>query len=142
LVERPDLIVYDDFAHHPTAISETLRALREEYPRLRLIAVFEPRSNTMVRNVFQRELAQALRLADVVVAGTIHRAERIADADRLDLYRLGSDLVQAGVRFSQLANPEIADYVHQVTEETPSVVVFMSNGGFDGVPQRFVELLR
>jgi len=142
LLARPDLVVYDDFAHHPTAILETLTALREEHPKMRLVAVFEPRSNTMVRNVFQRELAEALRLADEVVAGTIHRAERIPEADRLDLDRLRGDLMQAGVRLSRMANSEIPAFVHGLTQEAPVVVVFMSNGGFDGVPQRFIELSR
>jgi UDP-N-acetylmuramate: L-alanyl-gamma-D-glutamyl-meso-diaminopimelate ligase len=141
LLERPDLIVYDDFAHHPTAIAETLRALREEHPKLRLVAVLEPRSNTMVRNVFRRELAEALTLADEVVAGTIHRADRIPATDRLDLDRLRSDLMQVGVRFTPLPNSEIPGHVRAVVQTAPSVVVFMSNGGFDGVPQRFVELL-
>jgi UDP-N-acetylmuramate: L-alanyl-gamma-D-glutamyl-meso-diaminopimelate ligase len=141
LLERPDLIVYDDFAHHPTAIAETLRALREEHPGLRLVAVFEPRSNTMVRNIFQNELAQALKLADEVVAGTIHRAERISEAERLDLDRLRGDLMQAGIRFSRMANSEIPAFVHEVASKLPTVAVFLSNGGFDGVPQRFVQLL-
>jgi UDP-N-acetylmuramate: L-alanyl-gamma-D-glutamyl-meso-diaminopimelate ligase len=140
LLERPELVVYDDFAHHPTAIAETLKALREEHPNLRLLAVFEPRSNTMVRNIFQTELAQALTLADEVIAGTIHRAERIPEGQRLDLDRLSSDLMRAGTRFSRATNSELPSLVQKAVNKLPSVVVFLSNGSFDSVPQSFMEL--
>jgi UDP-N-acetylmuramate: L-alanyl-gamma-D-glutamyl-meso-diaminopimelate ligase len=140
LLEQPDLVVYDDFAHHPTAIAETLAALREKYPQRRLMAVFEPRSNSMVRNVFQRELGEALKLADEVVAGTVYRAERIPEAERLDLNRLGADLVQAGIHFSAMDNSDIPEYARAAVRGKCFVVIFMSNGGFDGVPQRFVSL--
>jgi UDP-N-acetylmuramate: L-alanyl-gamma-D-glutamyl-meso-diaminopimelate ligase len=140
LFERSDLIVYDDFAHHPTAIHETLRALRETYPDWRLIAVIEPRSNTMVRNVFQKEFAQALAIADEVVIGTIHRSERIPFAERLDLKLLESDLTAAGVEFAYYGNKEIPRELRK-TIKNKTIYIFMSNGSFDGCPAEFIKSL-
>lgn len=141
LFERNDLIVYDDFAHHPTAIRETLRALRETHPDWRLVAAFEPRSNTMVRNIFQRELAEALSLADEVIAGTIHRAERIPVAERLDLELLASDLEDNGVKFAHLSNEEIPEALKRTVNDAPAVYLFMSNGDFGECTTRFLRLL-
>ncbi len=76
--------IIDDFAHHPTAIRETLRALREAYPGRRLWAVLEPRSNTLRRNVFEADLVESLALADRVVLAAVFKSESIPAAERLD----------------------------------------------------------
>ena len=75
--------IIDDFAHHPTAIRETLRALRSVYPQARLWAVLEPRSNTLRRKVLEAELVASLRLADRVVLAGVYQQQRIPDAERL-----------------------------------------------------------
>ena len=77
------ITIIDDFAHHPTAIRETLRALRSSYPSARLWAVLEPRSNTLRRNVFERELVEALGLADEIVLAGVFKQESIPEAERL-----------------------------------------------------------
>ena len=75
--------IIDDFAHHPTAIRETLRALRAVYPDARLWAVLEPRSNTLRRKVLEAELVASLRQADRVVLAGVYQQQRIAEAERL-----------------------------------------------------------
>src|SRR5512136_2522800 len=88
--------VIDDFGHHPTAIRETLRALRVKYPNQKLWAIFEPRSNTTRRNVFQSELATAFADADAVVVAEVARLELLAPEERLDPARLMQDLKAQG----------------------------------------------
>src|SRR5205807_3891348 len=77
------ITVIDDFAHHPTAIAETLKALRTRYPDTRLWAVFEPRSNTLRRKVFEKELVKSLALADQVVIASIFKPEAVPENERL-----------------------------------------------------------
>ena len=81
--EIDGITVIDDFAHHPTAIRETLRALRSVYPEARLWAVLEPRSNTLRRKVLEAELVESLRLADRVILAGVYQQERIPEAERL-----------------------------------------------------------
>src|SRR5664279_5563590 len=90
------ITIIDDFAHHPTAIAETLKALRTRYDGRRLWAVLEPRSNTLRRNVFQHELVQSLRLADRVVLAGIFRSEAIPERERLDPADVIAELQQQG----------------------------------------------
>lgn len=130
--------VYDDFAHHPTAIAAALNALREAFPQRKLIAVLEPRSNTMVRNLFQTQIAVALSAADEVVVGTIYRAERIPLEQRLNLKRLQMDVVARGKPCALLDNARIPAFL-EAMPACERVVVFMSNGSFDGVPHEFVR---
>src|SRR5437870_10630037 len=94
--------VLDDFGHHPTAIRETLRALRIKYPQQKVWAVFEPRTNTTRRNVFQSELATAFADADAVVVSEIARLELLAPEERLDPARLMQDLEAAGKKSAYL----------------------------------------
>src|SRR6266581_1585674 len=90
--------IIDDFAHHPTAIAETIKALRARYPGRRLWVILEPRSNTLRRNVLQAELAQSLALADEVVVARVFRPEAIPEADCLDLPTVIARISRAGKR--------------------------------------------
>ncbi|MDD5087794.1 MAG: Mur ligase domain-containing protein [bacterium] len=135
------LVIIDDFAHHPTAIRSALEAVRETYAGHRVIAILEPRSNTMVRNVFQHELAKALATADEVIVGTIHRRDRIPEGERLDAKRLRNDLTTHGVPMRVCDNEDIPARLQSLLDTRPTAVVFMSNGSFDGVPQQFVRLI-
>src|SRR5258708_6013801 len=98
--------VLDDFGHHPTAIRETLRALRIKYPQQNLWAVFEPRTNTTRRNIFQSELAASFADADAVVISQIARLELLSPEERLDPARLMQDLKSAGKQASYLADAD------------------------------------
>ncbi|MCI0538214.1 MAG: UDP-N-acetylmuramate:L-alanyl-gamma-D-glutamyl-meso-diaminopimelate ligase [Verrucomicrobiales bacterium] len=136
-----EITVLDDFGHHPTAIRETIRALRIKFPGQRLWAVFEPRSNTTRRNVFQNELAQALGLADLVVVSEVARLELLAPAERLDPARLMSDLTSIGKPAVYL--PNVDSIVQHVTQQARpgDVVCVFSNGGFGGIHAKFLDAL-
>src|ERR1700733_14874476 len=90
--------IIDDFAHHPTAIAGTLTALRSNYPQTRLWAILEPRSNTLRRNVLQKELAKSLGLADEVVVANVFKSEAIPEAERLDLAAVAAQILKHGRR--------------------------------------------
>jgi UDP-N-acetylmuramate: L-alanyl-gamma-D-glutamyl-meso-diaminopimelate ligase len=136
------VVVIDDFGHHPTAIRETLRALRLRYPQERLWALFEPRSNTTRRNVFQTELGEALAMADAVVVAEVARLEQLAPHERLDPARLVRDLQARGRAAAYLPSVE-AIVEHTVREARPGdVVCVFSNGGFGGVHEKLLERLR
>jgi len=141
LHEDGRLVVIDDFAHHPTAIRAAILAARESFPDRRVIAAIEPRSNTMVRNIFQRELVKALSIADEVVVGTLHRGERIPVEERLDTVRLQENISSRGVPAHLHENSNMADQIKNLLDLRRAVVLFMSNGSFDGVPQQFVRMM-
>ncbi len=127
------IVLYDDFAHHPTAIKTTLLAVRRSHLDSRLWAIFEPRSNTMVRNFFQSELEAALALADRVVLGPLHRRDRIPREQRLDAAGLVKALKQQGVEATALENLDHAAENVSAELELGDVVVVMSNGSFGGL---------
>jgi UDP-N-acetylmuramate: L-alanyl-gamma-D-glutamyl-meso-diaminopimelate ligase len=129
--------VIDDFAHHPTAIRETLDGLRGVHGPGRLTAVFEPRSATTKRAVFQQVLPPALAVADRVVFGGLHAPEKVPEGERLDPERVVRDLRQRGVDATLAADPDaIATYL-AATSRPGDTIVVMSSGAFGGL----VELL-
>jgi UDP-N-acetylmuramate: L-alanyl-gamma-D-glutamyl-meso-diaminopimelate ligase len=133
--------VIDDFGHHPTAIRETLKALRLKYPREKIRAVFEPRSNTTRRNVFQGELASAFADADAVIVSEVARLEQIAPEERLNPEKLMQDLKAAGKDAAYLPDAD-AIVSHLVkTAGGGDVVVVFSNGGFGGIHGKLLERL-
>ena len=131
----------DDFGHHPTAIRETLRALRLKFPGRPLWAVFEPRSNTTRRNVFQQELSEALALADAVVVAEVARLELLAPSERLDPVRLMNELRGAGKPAAYL--PDAAAIITHLLRDARrgDVVCVFSNGGFGGIHAGLLEAL-
>jgi UDP-N-acetylmuramate: L-alanyl-gamma-D-glutamyl-meso-diaminopimelate ligase len=131
--------VVDDFGHHPTAIRETLRALRIKYSNQKLWAIFEPRSNTTRRNVFQKELADSFADADEVVVSQIARLELLAPEERLNPEQLMQDLKCAGKAAAYL--PDVDAIVNYVTRraEGGEVLVVFSNGGFGGIHNKLLE---
>ena len=138
------ITIIDDFAHHPTAIAGTLTALRSRYPGARLWVILEPRSNTLRRNVLQKELAKSLALADEVVVADVFKSEAIPETERLDLAALGAQVQEHGRRARIV--PEVNGIVQLVAPEMcpGDVVAILSNGGFGGIyetlPQRLKSL--
>ncbi len=138
--------IIDDFAHHPTAIEQTISALRARYAGHRLWVVLEPRSNTMRRNVLQDALARSLALADQVIVAAIFKSDAIPEKERLDLTRVASD-VQARGRQARIL-PDADTIVSTMAPELRpgDVVAILSNGGFGGIyeklPQRLQQLAR
>jgi UDP-N-acetylmuramate: L-alanyl-gamma-D-glutamyl-meso-diaminopimelate ligase len=135
------VVVIDDFGHHPTAIAQTLRALRLRYPQERIWAVFEPRSNTTRRNVFQKELAGAFAEASRVVIAQVARLDQLPPAERLDPQRLMDDLRATGKPADYL--PDVASIVEQVGRHAQGgdVVCVFSNGGFGGIHEKLLARL-
>lgn len=128
--------IIDDFAHHPTAIRETLRALRGAYPLARLWAVLEPRSNTLRRNVFERELIESLGLADRIVLAGVFKQESIPEHERLHPEQVVLALAKAGHEAALYAHADdIVDAIAPELEEG-DVVAILSNGGFDGIYEK------
>jgi UDP-N-acetylmuramate: L-alanyl-gamma-D-glutamyl-meso-diaminopimelate ligase len=147
------ITLIDDFAHHPTAIRETLRALRAVYPSSRLWAVLEPRSNTLRRRVLEADLVASLRLADRVVLAGVYQQQRIPDAERLhpeDIVNAlnapanpGEGPPASGSRAAfpnaespkAELHPDADSIVHAIAPQLApgDVVAILSNGGFDGI---------
>ena len=136
------ITIIDDFAHHPTAIEQTIRALRARYPQSRLWVVLEPRSNTMRRNVLQDALSQSLALADQVVIAAIFKSEAIPEAERLDLNRVIDEIKKRGKQARILADADAI--VNAIAPELRErdVVAILSNGGFGGIYEKLPQRLR
>jgi UDP-N-acetylmuramate: L-alanyl-gamma-D-glutamyl-meso-diaminopimelate ligase len=133
--------VIDDFGHHPTAIRETLRALRNRYPSQAIRAVFEPRSNTTRRNIFQSELALAFSEADAVVISQIARLEQLPAEERLDADRLIADIRAQGKPAVYLKDVDaIVAHLAQESQGGDVICVF-SNGGFGGIHEKLLRRL-
>jgi len=134
--------IIDDFAHHPTAIEQTIRALRARYDGRRLWVVLEPRSNTMRRNVLQEPLARSLSLADQVIVAAIFKSEAIPENERLDLNRVVTEISKSGKQARIL--PDADAIVAAIAPELASedVVAILSNGGFGGIYEKLPERLR
>jgi UDP-N-acetylmuramate: L-alanyl-gamma-D-glutamyl-meso-diaminopimelate ligase len=132
--------VYDDFAHHPTAVDETLRALRSKHDKGRLWAVFEPRSATACRAIHQKAYENAFASADVVIIAPLGRSN-IPEAERLDVAKLATALSRAGRPAEAAAS--IDAIVDRVAEGVRSgdTVAFLSNGAFGGVHQKLLFAL-
>jgi len=136
------ITIIDDFAHHPTAIAGTLKALQARYPGSRLWAILEPRSNTLRRNVFQNELARSLAVADEIVVANVFKSESIPERERMDVAALVADLQTQGRRARIV--PDADAIVQAVAPEMRSgdVVAILSNGGFGGIYEKLPQRLK
>lgn len=133
--------VIDDFAHHPTAVRETLRGLRGRHGQGRLIAVYEPRSATSRRARFQSEFAEAFTWADELLVGAVDHPEKAPEGDRFDPERLASDVRERGIAARYM--PEINKMVDHLTETAAAgdTVVIMSSGSFGGIYDKLLGRL-
>jgi UDP-N-acetylmuramate: L-alanyl-gamma-D-glutamyl-meso-diaminopimelate ligase len=133
--------VIDDFAHHPTAIRETIDAIRQKYKNRRIVAVFEPRSYTAQRREFQEDYVKAFRGADEIVFAALFRPDRYTKETALDLDQLVRDLASSGKGARQLKDADaiVKDLSPRLKER--DVVLIMSNGGFGGIHQKLLDSL-
>lgn len=129
------LLIYEDFAHHPTAITLVLEAFRAEYPDARIWAVYEPRSATSRRNVFQNELPASFARANHVLIKNPFKLESIPEGERIDIGRVVDDIRARGVDANLFSDVEsIIEYAFAAMDRGRSnVIIIMSNGGFDGI---------
>ncbi|MGE5359515.1 MAG: UDP-N-acetylmuramate:L-alanyl-gamma-D-glutamyl-meso-diaminopimelate ligase [Bacteroidales bacterium] len=135
-----DVAIFDDFAHHPTAVRETLAGLRAAYPERRIWAIFEPRSASSCRRVFQEQFAAAFAGADEIVLAPVYRSS-LPEAERLSVEQLVADLNRQGRHARTIAG--VDNIVATVASERRAgdLVVIMSNGGFGGMRGKIVEAL-
>lgn len=133
--------VIDDFAHHPTAIGLAVDSLRQQYPGSRLWVIFEPRSNTTRRNIFQNELAAALGKADLAVVPAVPDPEKVAEEERLDPEKLVADVKASGIECWYCDTvDEIVELVARQSQEGDTVAI-LSNGGFGGIHNQLLDRL-
>jgi UDP-N-acetylmuramate: L-alanyl-gamma-D-glutamyl-meso-diaminopimelate ligase len=137
-----DIMIMDDFAHHPTAIHETLAAVRAGFPGRRLWAVFEPRSATSRRKVFQEAFGQAFQEADQVIIADLYAPEKIQLQERLDPARLVEDIQKKGqkAKFIPTADEIVKDLTPQLV--SGDLVCMMSSGGFGGIHSKLIAALQ
>ncbi len=133
--------VIDDFAHHPTAVRETIAAVLAQYPGRRLIAVFEPRSQTAMRKIHEDEYAHAFRGADEAIISQPTAIAKIPEAERVDARKMANDITRAGTRARWMESPDAI--VAALAKETRAgdVVLAMSNGAFGGLHAKLLDAL-
>jgi UDP-N-acetylmuramate: L-alanyl-gamma-D-glutamyl-meso-diaminopimelate ligase len=139
LVDRPELTVIEDFGHHPTALDLTLASLRARYPKHRLVACFEPRSNTAARKVMQDAFREALKQADEVFLAPPHRADKLGE-ERFDSEGVAAAIRAAGKQgFAPASNDALlAELTARVkSDPSPRCIIFFSNGAFGGIIKKF-----
>jgi len=136
------ITIIDDFAHHPTAIAGTLKALRARYAGARLWAILEPRSNTLRRRVLQADLARSLALADEVIVAGVFRSDAVPENERLELPELAADIQKHGTHARLIGDAD--EIVLTIAPEMRSgdVVAILSNGGFGGIYKKLPARIR
>jgi len=142
LAQTENWTVIEDFAHHPTAVAEAIEALRAAHPGKRLTVCFEPRSNSAVTKRFESEFTTALACADRIYLGPVYRAERMKPEDRLDTEQIARELIHR--KRSACAFVDNAALFQQICidtgKEDNGLIVYFTNGSFDGVPKKTAEL--
>ncbi len=135
------VFVVDDYAHHPTAVAETLRGLRRRFEGRRILAIYEPRTATSRRKTFQREFANAFVHADALIVGRVYDQQSIPEDERFDPRQLAHDAHQAGTAATYIEN--VDDIVRHVVDEARpgDVVVVLSSGSFDGLHDKLLVAL-
>ncbi|MBF0203929.1 MAG: UDP-N-acetylmuramate--L-alanine ligase [Desulfamplus sp.] len=135
------ITVMDDFAHHPSAVRETISGVKPFFSKGRLIAVFEPRTNSSMRDIFQNDYPKAFDGADIVCIRKPSMLSKVPEQHRLCAEKLVSDIVQRGIRGLYFDNTD--EIIEFVTQESKSgdLLLIMSNGGFDNIHQRILERL-
>ncbi|HYL61612.1 MAG TPA: UDP-N-acetylmuramate:L-alanyl-gamma-D-glutamyl-meso-diaminopimelate ligase [Candidatus Methylomirabilis sp.] len=136
------VLVVDDFAHHPTAVKATIEAARARWPKRRIWAILEPRSNSMRRKVFQETLPAALALADRVVLGGVFRAQQLGDDNRLDPESVAESVRALGKSARVFPSADaIAEHL-ALEVEAGNLLLVMSNGSFDGLCEKLLKKLK
>ncbi len=139
--EAGGVSVYDDFAHHPTAIKKTISGVKKAHPKRRIIALFEPKSNTSRRHFFQNEFATAFGDADQVVIGEVYNYEKMNATERLDPYKLVDNINKTGTEARYI--PDLEELCEFVVKSVKSgdIILVMSSGSFHGVHNKLLTIL-
>ncbi len=139
--EKKGVIILDDFAHHPTAVRETTQAVKKKYKDRRLIAVFEPRSNSSRRNIFQDQYSLSFEAADMVMIPEPPMMENIQLEERFSSIRLTEDLKKKGQEALYFSDTDKLLEAMVSKSQAGDVFLIMSNGGFDNIHRRLLERL-
>lgn len=139
LVEAAEVTLIEDFAHHPTAVQQTLETLREIYPHHKIIAAFEPRSAASRRKIFQAEYLRAFQDADIAIISDVPKMDYDAGEQLLDVQELAREISHAGTPCESIAGVDAILAKIQAEEKAPCVVIVMSNGSFDGLAGKLRE---
>ena len=138
---KNNITVIDDFAHHPTAVAETTAAIRGHYPKGRLIAVFEPRTNTSMRNIFQKVYSEVFDSADIICIRTPSLLHKVPSNQQFSSQKLVNDLIHRKKDAHHFSTTDkIIDYIVNIAA-SGDVVLVMSNGGFDNIHDRLLKRL-
>ncbi len=141
IINKNGIIVIDDFAHHPTAIRETISALKMRYPKKRVIALFEPRSNTSRQNIFFDYYIEAFQEASIVCLTTPKHHRLIPDENLLKIDELKKGIIKTGVECEVFENGiQILPYLKDIVKSN-DLILIMSNGSFDGIYSKIEEIL-
>jgi len=141
--EQRGVLVIDDFAHHPTAVRETIEAVKSAYRGHKVWAVFEPRSNTSKRSIFEHEFAEALAIADQVVLANVYQPEKVPESERLSVEKVARLINRRSTSPRAQVIGGAAAIASQLADaaEPGDVVLVMSNGGFDSVHEKILQAL-
>jgi UDP-N-acetylmuramate: L-alanyl-gamma-D-glutamyl-meso-diaminopimelate ligase len=139
--EPRGIAVIDDFAHHPTAVRETIAAVAAQYPGRRLVAVFEPRSNTAMRRIHQEEYAHAFSGAAQAFISQPTAIAKVPEAERVDAKRMAQDIAAAGTPARWMEGPDAIVAVLAQEARPGDVILGMSNGGFGGFHDKLLKAL-
>jgi UDP-N-acetylmuramate: L-alanyl-gamma-D-glutamyl-meso-diaminopimelate ligase len=136
-----DITIIDDFAHHPTAVAVTIDGVRKRFSRSKIIAVFEPRSATSRRKVFQHDYAKALSLADQVIVSVPYDQSKISEDERFDSQALIDEIKKLTPNLPATVGRSVDEIVASIVQEAVpgNVVLLMSNGGFGGIYQKLLQ---
>jgi UDP-N-acetylmuramate: L-alanyl-gamma-D-glutamyl-meso-diaminopimelate ligase len=138
---RNGITVMDDFAHHPTAVRETVAAVRAANPQQRLIAVFEPRTNSSMRDIFQQEYSHVFDPADLICVRHPPLLEKIPEGQRFSSRQLTDDLIRRGKDARYFPDTDTIIGFLETEARSGDLILIMSNGGFDNIHQRLLDLL-
>jgi UDP-N-acetylmuramate: L-alanyl-gamma-D-glutamyl-meso-diaminopimelate ligase len=139
--QKRQITVIDDFAHHPTAVRETVRAVKSVHSSGRLIAVFEPRTNTSMRSIFQTEYLQSFEMADIICIRQPPLLQKIPPGQRFSSKRLVNGLKDLGKDAHYFPDTDAIIAYLSATARPQDLILIMSNGGFDNIHQRLLESL-
>ncbi|MBF0105552.1 MAG: UDP-N-acetylmuramate:L-alanyl-gamma-D-glutamyl-meso-diaminopimelate ligase [Deltaproteobacteria bacterium] len=142
LYQDDQTIIIDDFAHHPTAVDKTITAVKEMFPTHHLVAIFEPRSNTSRRAVFQKEYTASFAKAHEVIMAPVNQPEKVADGRILDVPAMVACLKQQGITAHAVGGTQDIIDVIRAIKKRPRVLLVMSNGGFDGIHQKLIREIK
>ena len=133
--------IYDDFGHHPTAVRQTLSAFRAQHPDRRIWALYEPRSATSRRNIFQKEFIESFDDADFILIAPVHRPDKAPNGQLFSVEQLARDLTERGKKSQHLTVEEILSYTKRHAQKGDIIITF-SNGPFEGIHDKLLNSLR